>query len=359
VTQPALVRTIGRWTLTGLVLNGVLGSAIYGLPSVVGGRLGSAAPLAWLLAAVLIGVIVACFAEVASRFSGAGGPYLYAHATFGRFAGVQTGWMAYLARLTASAANANLFVTYLGEFWPGSAGRGAGVAILALLIGGLAIVNYRGVKQGAGVSTAFATVKLVSLLVFVALGLGWVATRGAVPVASPMDGLDPWLASLLALVFAYGGFEAALMPMAEAKNPQRDAPVALFLGLVAVTLVYTLGQTVVTLTLSDPVETARPLAESARVFLGAPGAAFMALCALLSTFGYLAGAMVNVPRLTFAMAEQRDLPSPFAAIHPVFRTPHVSIVFYGVLVWLLAVSGSFLQNLTLSAVSRLVTYGLV
>jgi amino acid transporter len=359
VTQPALVRTIGRWTLTGLVLNGVLGSAIYGLPSVVGGRLGSAAPLAWLLAAVLIGVIIACFAEVASRFSGAGGPYLYAHATFGRFAGVQTGWMAYLARLTASAANANLFVTYLGEFWPGSAGRGAGAAILVLLIGGLAIVNYRGVKQGAGVSTAFATVKLVSLLVFVALGLGWVATRGAVPVASPMDGLDPWLASLLALVFAYGGFEAALMPMAEAKNPQRDAPVALFLGLVAVTLVYTLGQTVVTLTLSDPVETARPLAESARVFLGAPGAAFMALCALLSTFGYLAGAMVNVPRLTFAMAEQRDLPSPFAAIHPVFRTPHVSIVFYGVLVWLLAVSGSFLQNLTLSAVSRLVTYGLV
>lgn len=359
MTQPALVRTIGRWTLTGLVLNGVLGSAIYGLPSVVGGRLGSAAPLAWLLAAVLIGVIIACFAEVASRFSGAGGPYLYAHATFGRFAGVQTGWMAYLARLTASAANANLFVTYLGEFWPGSAGRGAGAAILVLLIGGLAIVNYRGVKQGAGVSTAFATVKLVSLLVFVALGLGWVATRGAVPVASPMDGLDPWLASLLALVFAYGGFEAALMPMAEAKNPQRDAPVALFLGLVAVTLVYTLGQTVVTLTLSDPVETARPLAESARVFLGAPGAAFMALCALLSTFGYLAGAMVNVPRLTFAMAEQRDLPSPFAAIHPVFRTPHVSIVFYGVLVWLLAVSGSFLQNLTLSAVSRLVTYGLV
>jgi amino acid transporter len=359
VTQPALVRTIGRWTLTGLVLNGVLGSAIYGLPSVVGGRLGSAAPLAWLLAAVLIGVIIACFAEVASRFSGAGGPYLYAHATFGRFAGVQTGWMAYLARLTASAANANLFVTYLGEFWPGSAGRGAGAAILVLLIGGLAIVNYRGVKQGAGVSTAFATVKLISLLVFVALGLGWVATRGAVPVASPMDGLDPWLASLLALVFAYGGFEAALMPMAEAKNPQRDAPVALFLGLVAVTLVYTLGQTVVTLTLSDPVETARPLAESARVFLGAPGAAFMALCALLSTFGYLAGAMVNVPRLTFAMAEQRDLPSPFAAIHPVFRTPHVSIVFYGVLVWLLAVSGSFLQNLTLSAVSRLVTYGLV
>ena len=359
MNQPALVRTIGRWSLAGLVLNGVLGSAIYGLPSVIGGRLGSAAPFAWLFAAVLIGVIVACFAEVASRFSGAGGPYLYAHATFGRFAGVQTGWMAYLARLTASAANAKLFVTYLGEFWPGSAAPGAGLFVLTLLVGGLAIVNYRGVRQGAGVSTAFATVKLGSLLIFVALGLGWVASHGSAPTAPPMEGLEPWLASLLALVFAYGGFEAALMPLAEAKNPQRDAPVALFAGLLAVTIVYTLGQTVVTLTLSDPVETARPLAASARVFLGAPGAAFMALCAMLSTFGYLAGAMVNVPRLTFAMAEQRDLPGRFAAIHPVFRTPHVSIAFYGLMVWILAASGSFLQNLTLSAVSRLVTYGLV
>lgn len=359
MTQPALVRTIGRWTLAGLVINGVLGSAIYGLPSVIGGRLGSAAPFAWLLAAVLIGVVIACFAEVASRFSGAGGPYLYAHATFGRFAGVQTGWMAYLARLTASAANARLFVTYLGEFWPGSAGRGTGLAILVLLVGGLAIVNYRGVRQGAGVSTAFATVKLVSLLVFVALGLGWVASHGAAPAAPPMEGMEPWLASLLALVFAYGGFEAALMPLAEAKNPQRDAPVALFVGLLAVTVVYTLGQTVVTLTLSDPVESARPLAASARVFLGAPGAAFMALCALLSTFGYLAGAMVNVPRLTFAMAERRDLPPQFAAIHPAFRTPYVSILLYAALVFVLAASGNFLQNLTLSAVSRLVTYGLV
>ena len=101
MTGPELIRTIGRWTLAGLVLNGILGSAIYGLPSRVGGDLGAGAPLAWLLAALLIGVIAACFAEVSSRFTGAGGPYLYAHATFGRFAGIQTGWLTYLARLTA------------------------------------------------------------------------------------------------------------------------------------------------------------------------------------------------------------------------------------------------------------------
>ncbi len=359
MTQPALVRTIGRWALAGLVLNGVIGSAIYGLPSVIGGRLGGAAPVAWLLAAVLIGVIVACFAEVASRFTEAGGPYLYAHATFGRFAGVQTGWMAYLSRLTASATNANLFVIYLGEFWPGSSSRLAGIFVLTLLVGGLGLVNYRGVRQGAGVSTTFAAVKLASLLAFIVVGLGWVVTHGSAPTAPPMQGAEPWLSSLLVLVFAYGGFEAALMPMAEARDPRRDAPFALLAALIAATVVYTLGQLVVTLTISDPTATARPLAASARVFLGAGGAAVMALCAMISTFGYLAGGMVNVPRLTYAMAERGDLPGRFGEVHRVFRTPYVSILVYAGLVWLLAASGSFLQNLTLSAVSRLVTYGLV
>ena len=85
----------------------------------------------------------------------------------------------------------------------------------------------------------------------------------------------------------------------------------------------------------------------------------MAVVALTSTFGYLAGGMVNVPRLTFAMAEQGDLPRPFAAVHRIFRTPHVSIFCYALLAFLLAANGSFLKNLTLSVVARLITYGLV
>jgi APA family basic amino acid/polyamine antiporter len=357
--RPALVRTIGRWGLAGLVINGVIGSAIYGLPSVIAGKLGGAAPWAWVAAALLIGVVIACFAEVASRFRGAGGPYLYARVTFGRFAGVQTGWMAYLARLTASATVANLFVIYLGEFLPGATARGADLLVLTLLIGGLALVNYRGVGLGARVSSLLAALKLAGLGLFVAGGMIWIAGHGAVATPPVPEGASPWLESLLILVFAYGGFEAALMPLAEARDPERDAPFALFVALLAATLVYTLGQTVVTLTLPDAANTARPLAESARVFLGSPGAGFMAGCALLSTFGYLAGGMVNVPRLTFAMAEQGDLPRPFQAVHAVFRTPYVSILCYALLVWAMAASGSFLQNLTLSVVARLVTYGLV
>lgn len=360
VPPPAgLVRSIGRWALAGLVVNGVIGSAIYGLPSVIAGKLGRSAPWAWIISAVMIGIIVACFAEVASRFRDAGGPYLYARATFGRFAGLQTGWMAYLTRLTASATVANLFIIYLGEFLPGLGARAGSLAVLTALLAGLALVNYRGVGSGSRVSSVLAGAKLLGLLTFVLLGMVWAAGHGAVAAPPAPPGAKPWLEALLILVFAYGGFEAALLPLSEARNPERDAPFALGVALLAATVVYTLAQVTVTLTLPDPAASARPLADSARVVLGAPGASFMAVCALLSTFGYLAGGMVNVPRLTFAMAEQGDLPRVFRAVHPVFRTPHLSILCYALLVWVLAASGSFIQNLSLSVAARLVTYGLV
>ena len=357
--RPELVRTIGRWALAGLVINGVIGSAIYGLPSVIAGKLGSAAPWAWVLAAALIGVIIACFAEVASRFRDAGGPYLYARATFGRYAGIQTGWMAYLARLTASATVANLFVIYLGEFWSGFGRREVGIGVLAVLLAALAVVNYRGVGQGSRVSSGLAAAKLTALGIFLVIGFAWMAGHAPVAAAPPPPGITPWLEALLILVFAYGGFEAALMPLAEAKNPEKDAPVALLTALIASALLYTMVQVVVTWALPNPTAEVRPLAAAARVFLGPGGGLFMAGCALLSTFGYLAGGMVNAPRLTFAMAQRRDLPAVFGAVHDRFRTPYVSILCYAVLVWLLAASGSFLQNLTLSVVARLITYGLV
>lgn len=357
--RPELVRTIGRWALAGLVINGVIGSAIFGMPSLISARLGRAAPWAWILAAALIGVVIACFAEVASRFREAGGPYLYVRETFGRFAGIQTGWMAYLARLTASASVANLFVVYLGEFWSGFGERAVGVAVLVLLLSTLAFVNYRGVGQGSRVSSVIAAAKLTGLGLFVLVGLVWMAGHGAVEAPPAPPGIGPWLDTLLILVFAYGGFEAAMMPLSEAKNPERDAPFALFTALAASAIIYTLVQVVVTWTLPDAAVQPRPVAAAASAILGPVGGALMAAVALTSTFGYLAGGMVNVPRLTFAMAEQGDLPRLFAAVHRLFRTPHVSIICYALLTFLLATSGSFLKNLTLSVVARLITYGLV
>jgi len=348
-----LLRAIGRWSLAALVINSIIGSGIFGLPTIVAGLVGSWSPVAYLLAAAGMGLIMACFAEVASRFTAAGGPYLYAREAFGSFVGVQIGWLTWLVRLTAAAANANLFVIYLAEFWPSAGDPLPRVLLLTLLIGGLAAVNYRGVRTGAQVSTVFAVLKLIPLVLFIGLGLFAMRPIERPPSTAP---IEAWLQAVLVLVYAYGGFEAALLPMAEAKDPRRDAPFALWVALGTVTTIFTLIQVVVVSVLPDAAHTERPLAAAARVFSGAWGAGMISAGALISVYGYLSSMMLNAPRLTFALAERGDFPSVFAAVHPRFRTPHISIVVFALLVWGLAVAGTFAWNVMLSAVARLFTY---
>jgi basic amino acid/polyamine antiporter, APA family len=305
-------------------------------------------------------LVVASFAEVASRFTRAGGSYLYARVAFGRFAGIEMAWLTYLVRLTAAATNANLFIIYLAEFWPGATQPVESRVLLALVLLPLAAANYRGVRGGVSTSSAFAVAKIVPLLLFVAAGLFAMGT-GAVPgspQAVPADA-GTWLEAILLLVFAYGGFEAALLPLGEAKDPRRDAPMALFAALGLCALLYVLVQVVVVAALGDPGASPRPLAAAAQVFLGPLGAGLMAAGALVSVYGYLAAAMVNVPRLIYAMAAEGDLPAKLGAVHHRFRTPHVSIMLFAAMVWTVGAAGSFIQNLTLSAVSRLLTYGAV
>ncbi len=346
---------MGRWSLVALVINSIIGSGIFGLPSVVAGMLGPASPLAYIPAAMGMGVVMACFAEVASRFRQAGGPYLYAREAFGRLAGIEVAWVTYLARVTAAAAMVNLFAIYLAEFWPAAKSPWPRLAILTLLIGVLAAVNYRGVRAGAWQSNIFAVAKLVPLLVFIAAGLFFVH-RGNYSFHSTASA-ETWVEVLLVLVFAFGGFEGALIPMSEAKDPKRDAPFALFVALAVVTTVYMLVQVVVTGILPNAAASDRPLAAAARVFIGPGGAAFITLGALISVYGVLSSNALFSPRLTFALAEQGDFPPLFAAIHRRFHTPYISIVVFAVLVWALAIAGSFRWNLTLSAVARLFTYG--
>ncbi len=306
-------------------------------------------------------LVVASFAEVSSRFSRAGGTYLYARVAFGRLAGIEMAWLTYLVRLTAAATNANLFIIYLAEFWPRATGPLESRLLLAAVLLPLAAANYRGIRGGVTTSSAFAAAKLVPLAVFVVAGLAVVGMGGEVHAAPPAERPDAgaWLEAILLLVFAYGGFESALLPLGEAKDPRRDAPLALFTALGLCALLYTLVQMVVIAVLPDPAASDRPLAAAAQVFLGPLGAGLMAAGALVSVYGYLAASMVNVPRLTYAMAAEGDLPPKLGALHPRFRTPHVSVMLFAAAVWTLAAAGTFIQNLTLSAVSRLLTYGAV
>ena len=181
-SSEGLVRAIGRWSLAALTVNCIIGSGVFGLPSVLAALLGRASVLAVVLAAVAMGVILACFAEVSSRFSHTGGPYLYAHEAFGRFMGIQVAWLVWFVRLTSCAANANLFVVYLGQFWPRATQTFPKLAILTLLIGFLAAINVRGVRTGARVSNFFTAAKLSSLgLVAVAGALYLIGTHRIIP----------------------------------------------------------------------------------------------------------------------------------------------------------------------------------
>jgi basic amino acid/polyamine antiporter, APA family len=354
----SLIRTISRWSLAALIVNTVIGGGVFGLPSVVAGRLGKYAPLAYLVAAAGIALVAACLSEVASQFSATGGPYLYARTALGRFWGIQIAWMTWLSRLAAASGTANLFATYLAEFIPRAVQPVYRVTILALLIGILAVINYRGVRSAIRVNDFLTGIKIFLLLIFIGAGLGWLIAHGqvvAVPITHTVTSRD-WLGAILVLVFAFGGFEAVFFATGETRDPRKDSAAALFYALVLITAIYTLVQVVINGTLANPSATDRPLAESARHVFGNGAAAAIACGALVSIYGYLGANMLHTPRLTFALAEHGDFPRFFAAVHPKFRTPHVSILIYTVLLLAFAMIGNFRWNITLSAVARLLTY---
>src|SRR5688572_6077287 len=346
--------------MAALVLNGVIGSGVFVLPGTLGGRLGWASLAAWGIGARLTATTIYSFAEVACRLTGSGGAYVFTQAAFGPFVGLQVGWLSYFVRAISAAVQANLFTTYLAEFLPWASTRLGGMLVNTAFIGFLAAINIRSVVSGARASNTFALLKIAPLVAFGILGIAWIAS-GKTIQARAVDGagVGGWLQALLLLMFAYGGFEAAVIPLAESKDPRRDAPFALIVGLALVTVIYLAAQLTVLATLSDPDATNRPLAASARVMLGAGGAAVITLAALISVSGWMASNMLAVPRLGMAMAERGDFPALFARVHPRFRTPWVSIPLFAGVAWVLANQAGLLQNLSLSAVSRLFVYGLV
>jgi len=355
-SQPELVRAIGRWSMVALAINSIVGSGIFGLPAPVAGFVGRASPFAVLLAGAGMGVIIACYAEVASQFTETGGTYLYLRRAFGRLVGVQVAWLSLLSRITAIAAGVNLFVTYLGEFWPQATQPLPRLAIIAAFIGGLAAVNYRGVGAGTLVSNVTVVAKLAALALVCAAGVAWLGVHAAVAAPAVTSSGDDWLKAMLLLLFAYGGYEAALNPMGEARNPRGDVAFALFAALAIVTVLYSLLQWVVVGVLVEPAHSQRPLADVMRVIWGEPGAALISIGALVSVYGYLSANMLTTPRGIFAPAQNGDFPALLAAIHPRWRTPYVSIVLFAVLLWGFSQFASFSWNVTLSAVTRVVYY---
>jgi amino acid transporter len=359
-TAPAgLIRVIGRWNLTALVVNGIIGSGIFGLPAPLAAALGRASPWAALLAAAAMALIAACYAEVASQFSVTGGTYLYVRHALGRFAGLQVGWMTLLVRLAAGAASLNLLIEYLGEFWPAASNPVPRFAIITSVLGSLTLLNFRGAGAGAAMSSATAIAKIMGLGIVCAVGAIYLLALPSGPVTPRPAGLEHWLQGILLLFFAYGGYEIALITAGETRHPRRDAPFALFVALVTVAILYTLLQAIVMRVVADPAHSSRPLAEAAGELMGRPGTVLVSVAAIVSVCGFLGANLLAVPRSMFALATFGDFPARLAAVHSRHRTPHVAICAFALFTWLAALFGSFAWNVTLSAVARLLYYAAI
>lgn len=354
----SLVRAIGRWSLSALMLNTIIGASIFGLPSLLAARLGKFSPAGYLVTAVGIAAIAACLAEVASQFREAGGPYLYTRVSFGPFAAIQIGWLTWLTRIVASAAAADLFVSYLAQFFPAVQAWAVRAMVLGMLIGFLAVVNYLGVTSGTRLSNFFTITKVLVILLFIVGGLTALLLRPAVRVIPQALSVTSknWLEAVLLMINSFGGFEAALFVSGETRDPRKDAPIALLVALTTATFLYVSVQYIVMHTLPTATTAAKPVADAAQHFLGSFGSSLIAAGALISVYGYLSANMLHTPRLTFAMGEQGDFPAFFAAVHSRFRTPYVSIVSFAVLLVIFSVAGSYEWNAILSAISRLFIY---
>jgi basic amino acid/polyamine antiporter, APA family len=347
------VRALGVRQLTATIFNHTVGSGIFVLPAFAVMQLGSAAPVAYLVCAAVMALVVLMFAEAGSRVTITGGPYAYVEVGLGPFFGFAAGILLAVSQISAAGAIAMLLAESVARLI-GLAGAGWPAAIVVLFVCGLAAVNIRGVSRGARVIEVFTAAKLVPLVFFVVVGaffvspanLRWDALPAAGQVATTVG----------TLIFAFTGIETALMPSGEVKDPTRTVPRAAMLALGAATLLYlavqAVGLGVLGTALGD--DTVAPLASATATFAGSTGAALVLAGASVSMFGWLTGSILAGPRALFALARDGFLPHGLAAVHPRFHTPHVAIIAYGALAIAISLTSSYQQ---LAVLSNLATFG--
>ncbi len=348
-----LVRVLGVRQLTANIFNHTVGSGIFVLPAFAVLQLGSAAPVAYVVCAAVMALVVLMFAEAGSRVTITGGPYAYVEIGLGPFFGFAAGILLAVSQISAAGAISMLLAESVARLL-GLAGAGWPAAIVVLFVCGLAAVNIRGVSRGARVIEIFTAAKLVPLLFFVVVGaffispdnLRWDALPAAGQVATTVG----------TLIFAFTGIETALMPGGEVRDPTRTVPRAAMLALGGATLLYlavqAVGLGVLGTALGD--DTVAPLATAAGTFAGSKGAALVLAGASISMFGWLTGSILAGPRALFALARDGFLPHRLAAVHPRFHTPHIAIGVYGVIAIAISLTSTYQQ---LAVLSNLASFG--
>lgn len=354
MSEEKLIRGISRWDLTAIAINTIIGAGIFGLPAGVAKLIGSYSLFAFVLCAVIIGLIVICFTEVASRFQSTGGMYLYAKEAFGSAVGFEVGWLYWIVRVTTFAANCNLLLKYLGFFEPAVTGGWWRVSLIVLVLVVLTSINFIGVKESVMMTNIFTVGKLVPLLIFAFVGMFFIQPQNFDFAVAP--DYKSFSEAVLLLIYAFVGFEAAVIPAGETRDPKKNVPFALLMALAICAVLFIIIQIVSIGTLPKLADSERPLADAASNFLGTFGASFITIGALISIFGNLNGGFLTASRMPFAMAEQKELPEVLGKTHKRFKTPYISLLATALVMLIWTLQSTFLSALTIATITRLLVY---
>lgn len=346
-----LERRLGPLDSAAIVVSNVIGSGIFFVPILVAGMVPTAYGMlgVWLLGGLLAFAGAMAYAELAALRPRAGGEYVYLRDAFGPVAAFLTGWTSFVAGFSgAIATNAMLLAEYIGRFIPSAGDKTAlltvpipGVplvvttqAIVALTaIAGLSLIHISGLGPGRLVHNVLASVKVLALVIFVALGLSigagsFASLSASHSVPAPATG---WLLALIPVMFSYSGWNAAAYVAEEIRNPGRNLPIALALGTGAVVIIY-LGLNVLYLYALPPADLAGLISQSvgltdvvAQRLFGAVAGTLLAVLTAVSIAASISAMVLAGPRVYYAMARDGVFPSVVARVHTRFRTPAMAI----------------------------------
>jgi amino acid transporter len=377
-----LRRVLGVWSAIAIVIGTVIGSGIFLVPQEMIRQLGSPVMLfaVWVFGGLLSLFGALTYAELAAALPEAGGEYVYLREAYGPFWGYIYGWtQMWVAKSGSIATLATAFFYYLANFRPEldgifyvvhlPIGPGGGPLeirygqLLAMaVIVALAIVNYFGVKIGGGIQVAVTAVKvgLIALIVVVGLGSGHGSVSHFHASTAAVGGVTGFFAALVAALWAYDGWNNVSMVGSEIRRPERNLPLALIGGILAVIFIYLAANLAYFYVLSPSEVAASPrvAAEMMRRILDGPGASAVSLAAMISIFAALNGSILSGSRVPYAMARDGVFWGAAGRVHPLYRTPGVSILALCAWSALLVLSGRYKELFTYVIFASWILYGM-
>ena len=356
-----LVRRLGAFDATMIVMGGIIGAGIFMNPSVVARAVDTPAMilLAWLLGGVIALAGAFVYAELAVWRPQVGGQYVYLRDAYHPMVAFLYGWTLLLVTQTGGmAAVAMTFASYFREL-TGIGTSAPAIAVVTLAV--LTIVNCFGARAGSNVQSVLMVAKIAAVLMLVTLGWLAIGAPGASPGMPPGDASagiaagatssrTPLLAlgaAMVPVLFAYGGWQTASFVGGELRAPERDLPRGLLVGVVGVIVLYVAVNVVCLAVLGADglAATSTPASAVMRAALGSTGARLIAAGIAISTVGFLSQGMLTAPRVYYAMARDGLFFRPVGSVHPVTRAPVVAIVLQGIWASVIALSGRYEQIL--------------